>query len=229
MFWDLFPFSSSSETSGSRAFFATYPSSILEARQDQALLLGQGDDAIGLLRRPGERFLNDGCFPVQTTDQRAVGVSLTLGAMNHRHGHTVFPREQGLLSIRRVRVGLAADDDDVDVLITKKLVGRAVVFGIGIVDRAVRAGLGRLGILGRFCSLEEGGHAIVRVSVDEGQVETLDGESVADETDSDGRHGDSVSFRIEYLLAGGPRDQRSIFEVISISKGDTFFPLPFLL
>ncbi len=85
----------------------------------------------------------------------------------HECLHTMLSRQQGLFSILGVSVGLATDNDHVDVRIGEELRGSSIVFGRGVVDRAVRARLGRLWVLRSLCALEKGAYLDLWVCQDE--------------------------------------------------------------
>ena len=85
----------------------------------------------------------------------------------------------------RMRVGMAAYDDKVDVNICKQTFGGLMVFDGWIVDGAVRTCLCSCWICWRGRPLHKRNDVQFRVCIYERQMETFCGEAVADDTNSD--------------------------------------------
>lgn len=106
----------------------------------------------------------------------------------------MLPRLQSPLD--ELLMGRRADDDELDLAVGKELLGRPVVLGGGEVDGAVAParGVGGAVRVRGGGSLQEGVHVQLRVRQDEGQVEALCGEAVADDAYLDwGRHGSGIA------------------------------------
>lgn len=106
---------------------------------------------------------------------------------------TVFPSFQSPLCELSMRVMVCADTNEVDLLVSEELVGRAVVLGLRIVHSAMFAGFNTRRIAWSFCSLQECVDIKVRIGEDKWKVEALGGEAVAHQTYIEWRH-DSIRY-----------------------------------